>query len=316
MRHVHLSNQAEPALLQLLDLLERAGYDFVPVTPDTHRRIIARPSKAEARNLRDVFGWSCRFAPDLLAPEMLRLLDEAGVLERDGDLLKSSIRVGRIHGRLIIHSAFPSDEQDAVFFSPDTFRFVDFVRAELVRMPRVQRLVDIGAGAGAGALSAAAVVPGARLTLAEINPVALRLGRINARHAGLDVEAVEGEIDDVRGPFDAAIANPPFMIDEDSRTYRDGGDMHGARVSLDWAIAAAERFSPGGRFIMYTGAAIIEGKDALRQALEERAPALGCTLRYRELDPDLYGEELEKPAYADVERIAAVGVVLEKSPSP
>ena len=49
-----------------------------------------------------------------------------------------------------------------------------------------------------------------------------------------------------------------------------------------------------------------------RAALEREVAALGCTLRYRELDPDIYGEELERSSYADVERIAAVGAVIER----
>lgn len=311
-----LSNQAEPALLQLLALLDRAHYHFVPVTPATHSRVLARPDKERARDLRDLFGWSLPFAPDLLAPEMLRLLEQAGALEAEGALLKSAIRIGRIHGKLIIHSAFPPADEDSVFFSPDTFRFVDIARAELGRVPGVRRLVDIGTGAGAGAIGVASVLPGARLTLCDINPLALRIARINARHAGLDVETVEGELGDVRGAFDVAIANPPFMVDEEDRTYRNGGDLHGGRLSVDWTAAAADRLEPGGRLILYTGAAIIGGRDPLRAALEEEASARGCSLRYREIDPDIYGEELEKPAYADVERIAAVGAVLEKSPSP
>jgi hypothetical protein len=36
-------------------------------------------------------------------------------------------------------------------------------------------------------------------------------------------------------------------------------------------------------------------------------------LRYRELDPDIFGEELEKQAYADVERIAAVAAIATKA---
>jgi len=63
--------------------------------------------------------------------------------------------------------------------------------------------------------------------------------------------------------------------------------------------------------LLYTGVAIVGGHDHLRDALERDLPALGCTLRYRELDPDIFGEELEKPAYADVERIAAIGAVVE-----
>jgi methylase of polypeptide subunit release factors len=261
--------------------------------------------------LRDVFGWSLPFAPDLIPPEMLELLDRAGVLSGTGDLLKSEIRVGRIYNTLIIHSAFPTDDEDSVFFSPDTSRFADFVRRELLRAGGVKRLVDIGAGPGTGAITAAPLVPGARLTLCDLNPLALRIARINARHAGLEVEIVEGSLEEVRGPFDVAIANPPFMIDEDARTYRDGGDMHGARLSLDWAVQALRRLEPGGRLILYTGSAIVDGRDALRDALEREVPALRGSLRYCELDPDIYGEELENPAYADVERIAAVGAVVE-----
>lgn len=309
---MNLSDQAEPALLDLLAALERIGYDFVPVTPATHARVIARPDKRQARNVRDVLGWSLPFARDVLPGAILEPLDRAGLVASADGLLKSRIRVGRLHERLIVHSAFPTVEDDAVFFSPDTLRFADFVRGELLRAGNVKRLVDIGAGAGSGAISAAAVVPGARLTLCDINPLALRLARINARHSGLEVETVEGGVEAVRGDFDAAIANPPFMIDEDGRTYRDGGDMHGGRVSVDWAVETATRLHPGGRLLLYTGSAIVEGTDPLRAALEREVAALGCALRYRELDPDIYGEELERSAYADVERIAAIGAVIER----
>jgi hypothetical protein len=102
-------------------------------------------------------------------------------------------------------------------------------------------------------------------------------------------------------------------MDDSDRTYRDGGGMHGAALSLDWSLASARRLEPGGRMLLYTGAAIVDGRDRLRDELEQRLPGLGCSLRYREIDPDVFGEELEKPAYADVERIAAVGAVIEKS---
>ena len=36
------------------------------------------------------------------------------------------------------------------------------------------------------------------------------------------------------------------------------------------------------------------------------------TLRYEELDPDIFGEELETPAYRDVERIALVSAVITR----
>jgi methylase of polypeptide subunit release factors len=309
---LQITDQADSALLDLLALLERSGYNFTAVTNATHALVASRPAKQEARNLRDVFGWSRPFARGTIPDQAVELLDRANLLEREDGLLRSPIRVSRIHGRLIIHSAYPSDDPNAVFLGPDTYRFADFLRLELVRFGGVRRLVDVGAGAGGGAITAAPVVPGARLTLCDVNPVALRLARINARHAGLEVETVEGGIEEVRGAFDAAIANPPFMIDEESRTYRDGGDMHGGRVSLDWALEITKRLDPGGRLLLYTGSAIVDGRDELREALERELGAKGCSVRYRELEPDIFGEELEKPVYADVERIAAVGAVVEK----
>jgi hypothetical protein len=65
--------------------------------------------------------------------------------------------------------------------------------------------------------------------------------------------------------------------------------------------------------LLYTGAAIVDGRDGLRDSLVEALPRFGCTLRYEEIDPDVFGEELEEPAYRDVERIAAIGAVIGKT---
>lgn len=307
-------NDQDAALLALLETLHRQDYRFVPPTPETHRRVIARPGRQEARDLRDIFGWSLPFAPALLPGGMLDLLDRGGMLQPEGEHMRSRVRVARIGDRLFLHSCFPTEQEDSVFLGPDSYRFVAFLQSELPRSPNVRRLVDVGAGAGVGALMAAPYLPGARLTLADVNPRALRLASINARHAGIEVELVEGDgIDAVSGLVDLAIANPPYIMDPDARTYRDGGDMHGARLSLDWTLAAARRLAPQGRALLYTGVAIVDGRDALREALARELPALGCTLRYREIDPDVFGEELDKPAYADVERITAIGAVIEKA---
>ncbi|HEY0445097.1 MAG TPA: methyltransferase [Allosphingosinicella sp.] len=310
---MRLTAHAEPALLDLLSALARAGYRFVTPTPATHARVLARPDRGQARDLRDAFGWSLPFAPDLLARDLLGSLEQAGLVVAEGALLRSRVRVASLGERLFVHSAFPTDAEDAVFLGPDSYRFADFVRAELPRAGQVRRLVDVGAGAGVGAIAAAPLLPGARLTLLDVNPLALRFATVNARHAGLRVELVEGEgIEAASGLIDLIIANPPYLMDEGDRTYRHGGDLHGARLSLDWTLAAARRLEPGGRMLLYTGSAIVGGRDALRETLERTLPDLGCTLRYREIDPDVFGEELEKPAYAEVERIAVVGAVVAK----
>lgn len=305
---------ADDALLDLLQALRALDYRFVTVTPETHKRVVARDPGRTARDLRDVFGWSLKFEPDLLPPATREPLERSGVIYRDGGLWRSRVRVASLDDRLFLHSAYPTDQADSVFFGPDSYRYVRFLRDELSRLPPAHRLVDIGAGSGVGAIMAADLLPGARLAATDINPLALRWARINARHAGVGLETIEGPgLEAVEGPVDLVIANPPFVADPAGRLYRDGGAMHGARLSLDWALAAARRIEPGGTMLLYTGSAIVAGRDELREALAGQLPDLGCSLRYAEIDPDIFGELLDQPGYEAVERVAAVGAVIRKA---
>jgi methylase of polypeptide subunit release factors len=307
-------SEADAALLALLEELGGTGYRFVAVTPETHRRVVERDPLRTARDLRDVFGWNLAFEEGLLSAAIRSALERSGMVELDGSLPRSRVRVATLAERLFLHSAYPTDRADSVFFGPDSYRFVRFLQGELPRLAPVRRLVDVGGGSGAGAIAAAALLPGALLTVTDINPLALRFARINARHAGVELETVEAPgLDGVEGPIDLVIANPPFVADPAGRLYRDGGGMHGARLSLDWALAAAARIEPGGTILLYTGSAIVGGRDSLREALEARLPGLGCSLAYAEIDPDIFGELLDEPGYETVERVAAVGAVIRKA---
>jgi len=308
-----MDEERESAALRLLQGLDGLGYDFTAVTPETHKRVVARPDKAEARDLRDVFGWSLPFEDALLPGDLLSALREAELVETKAGRSKSKVRVSTVAGRLFLHSAFPTDEDDSVFLGPDTIRFADFLAAELEGTEQLSRIIDIGAGAGVGGIVAAGLVPCATVELLDLNEKALAWARVNAAHAGIEVATMVSDGVAAAAPgFDLAIANPPFIIDEDGPAYRAGGGMHGGEVSLEWALAAAEKLAPGGRLLLYTGSAIVAGSDALLGALADGLPDRGCSFSYRELDPDIFGEELEKPAYRDVERIAAVGAVIVK----
>jgi hypothetical protein len=298
----------------LLAAARARDYHFTTVTPETHRRVLARRHGEAAKDLRDVFGWSMPFDRAVLPDDMWEALQAAGMAEpAEGGLWRSRLRISSAAGTLFLHSAFPTEAADSVFFGPDSYRFITFIESELPALGARKRLVDIGSGSGVGAISAARLLPGVKLTLADINPAALELAAVNARHAGLDVETVEAPgLQGVSGEFDLVLANPPFVMDEEGRAYRDGGDLHGLRLSLDWAEEAMRRLLNGGAMLLYTGSAIVAGRDGFRHALEHSAQGLGCTLRYTELDPDIFGELLEEPAYHDVERIAAVGAVLVK----
>lgn len=308
-----LDGASEPALHSLLDHLKEAGHDFVPPSPATHRRVLARDPGRLAQSLRDVFGWSLPFAPDLLPGRLFEDLRKAGLTVEEGGMWRSRIRVASLEGELFLHSAFPTSQEDAVFFGPDTYRFAAFLKAELTDADLGGVLVDIGAGSGAGAVVAMRLAKPARTILADINPAALRLAGVNLRQAGCAGELLLGEgLDEVAGPLDLVIANPPFIAGEDGHAYRDGGDLHGARVALDWAKAAMDRLAPGGRLLLYTGSAIVEGEDLLSQAVAAMVAEGPFVLRRQELDPDIFGEQLSDPAYADVDRIAAVGLSVRR----
>lgn len=301
-------------LAALLQALDQEGYAFTTVTPATHQRVLARRPGEAASDLRDIFGWSMSFARETLPGDLLDLLREGGALEERSGVYRSLVRVSSLSGRLFLHSAYPTDEEDSVFFGPDTYRFARFVEASAEDLDPPRHLVDLGAGAGPGGISAAGLLEPDAVSLVDINPRALALACANAMAAGLEVETIEGGLTDVPGDIDLIIANPPFIADSKGRDYRDGGDMLGAGVSLDWARQSLERLREGGTMLLYTGTPIIAGEDRLLGALSELADEAGASLRYEELDPDIFGEELDQPAYAraGAERIAAVGAVLRK----
>ena len=302
------------ALLSLLKALDDSGYSFTAITPASHARILDRRHSERARDLRDIFGWSLPFESDLLPAPIHQFLQDAELLERDGDLCRSRVRVAELGGRLFLHSAYPTTQEDAVFFGPDTYRFVRFLEQTL-NGRAVRQLVDMGAGTGVGGISASTLVDAGQITLIDLNPTANLFAAANGEAAGVGLRTVAAcDLEPVAGPIDCVIANPPFIIDDLGRTYRDGGEGLGTAVATRWAREAMQRLEVGGTLLLYTGSPVIGGEDMLLQTLSADADAFDCTLRYEEIDPDIFGEELEKSAYADagVDRIAAVGAVVTR----
>lgn len=299
----------DEALLELLAQLRSRNYRFIAVTPETHERVLARPHRA-VLTLRDIFGWNRSFREGDIDPEMFALLGRGNSLEERGDSFRSRVRVASLGDRLFLHSCFPTVAADSVFFGPDTYRFTSFVREEMRSLKSPQWIVDMGAGTGAGGILAAEQAEGARLTLVDINPEAARLAGINARSAGV----VAGILVDNCMPSgcDMVIANPPYMIDGAHRTYRDGGRLFGAEIAIDWARQALANLARGGSLLLYTGAAVVEGAAPLLDALAALAGDERAEFTHRELDPDVFGEELDRCEYSQVDRIAVLGIKLTK----
>jgi SAM-dependent methyltransferase len=302
-------------LTELGQYLHDSGYRFITPTPVTHQRVNDRQSNASAQTLEAIFGWNRPFAVGTLPAEQEHDLLASGIIEARGKQLISCVRWSTLNELLLLHSAFPTTQEDSVFFGPDTYRFAQSIVQHLTRdTDPIRRAVDIGCGTGAGALLIAKARPEAQVFAVDINPKALGFAQINAQLAGLaNVQALHSNVlNDIDGQFDLIVANPPYMKDSRQRAYRHGGDSLGADLSVRIVRESVERLSMGGTLVLYTGIAIVDGQDPFIAAVREFLDASRFESTYRELDPDVFGEELLEPGYERVERIAAVELVVNR----
>ena len=303
------------ALIALGRTLQSHGFRFVAITPTTHRRVLDR--LAGPTTLESIFGWNRPFQREALDPIIFDLLEKAEALERATGRFKSRVRFATIGDLLFVHSAFPTAEQDAVFFGPDTYRFVRMLRTSLADLAASGplRIIDIGCGSGAGGIFAARLLAGlSELILADISPKALAFSAINA--VINDLPSAKTVLSDVlggiEGDTDIIVANPPYLVDEDRRLYRHGGGELGISLALRIAEQSLARLAPGGRLILYSGTPIIDGTDPFFESLLPLLQLYARQYSYEEIDPDVFGEELDRHAYANADRIAAVGLTAIK----
>lgn len=284
-------------LTRLGFLLRDSGYRFTTITPESHARVNARSGNERARSLRDVFGWSRPFDDKILPKEMRHLLEEAGAIDATH---RSKVRFSSDGDFLFVHSAFPTTEASSVFFGPDTYRYLRLLRE---RKPSGQRAVDVGCGSGAGGIAIAKDCD--RVVLSDINDLALEYAAINVEVNGVtNAEIVKSDVlRGVKDPIDLVISNPPYLIDEQARLYRDGGGTFGEGLSVDIVRQAIERVRHG-RILIYTASAIVDGIDTFRRHIG----SLRGSVSYDEIDPDVFGSELSRDVYATVDRIAVVAL--------
>ena len=75
---------------------------------------------------------------------------------------------------------------------------------------------------------------------------------------------------------------------------------------------ALSRLSAGGTLLLYTGASISDGIDVFFSEARALIDDDAFLSEYEELDPDVFGEELETELYNGVDRIAAVLLRVQK----
>ena len=305
---------ADRALLNLGRGLKEGGYRFITPTPLTHERVYRRLATPLAMTLRDVFGWSMPFDQGLLPEALREELQQADVIEKHGALWRSTVRWSSLDELLFAHSPYPTDQADAVFFGPDSYRFAQVIEAYLQqRFEPLKRVVDIGCGAGVGALVIAKARHDAEVLAVDINPRALRMTAVNAELAGLNNLSVyhSDVLASVEGEFDLIVANPPYMKDDRQRAYRHGGGALGS------SCRCASSVSPLGAWPGREPAVVHRGGDGGRQRSLPGGGQAAAGQRRLRLDlprtgPGRFGEELEKPGYEQVERIAVVALTVTR----
>ena len=213
----------DQALLELGRELQARDYRFITVTPASHHRVYRRPNCA-ASLLERVFGWSRPFQRADLPSNIVALLEQAEELESDGDLLRAKVRFSSLGRQLFVHSSFPTESADAVFFGPDTYRFARALRHSIAGMQASASftVIDIGCGSGAGGLHAASLLQRGvppDVILSDINPRALRYSRINAWLNGIsNVRTVLSDVfERINEGGDLIVSNPPYLIDQSAR---------------------------------------------------------------------------------------------------
>jgi SAM-dependent methyltransferase len=304
----------DTALAALLAFLREQKYQFITPTPATHRRVNGRSGNQGAQSVRDIFGWSRPFARDLLPASLFEVLMAGGFIVEGNASWQSLVRASSLDDDIFLHSAFPTNSADAVFFGPDTYRFARAIKANLSAPRLLRRALDLGCGTGAGGVVLAKNSICHELVLSDINRSALQLASVNADGAGVqDVRATYSNLfDQLDGEFDLIVANPPYLNDPLHRTYRHGGGALGSDLSLRIALGAKDKLASGGSLLLYTGSPIVAGVDHFKRGIERAFSGSGLLLSYEEIDPDVFGEELDGDPYSHVDRIAAVVLTAQR----
>jgi SAM-dependent methyltransferase len=304
------------ALVSLGRELQARDYQFTTITPASHLRVNKRTHSADV--LRRVFGWNQPFASTRLPRQLIALLELAGELSHNGNLLRSKVRFSTLNGQLFVHSGFPTEAADSVFFGPDTYRFTRALR-EKVHSFRVNdpcTVIDVGCGSGAGGLQVAQLLSDRvqrNIVLGDINPKALRYSSVNAALNGISlIRTVRSDVlNGIEQRGDLIISNPPYLVDGARRAYRHGGGPLGLELAVRIVTASIPCLYPGGRLFLYTGSPVIGGVDQFLRAIDPCLQSYACRYSYEEIDPDVFGEELEHAPYDRADRIAVVALTID-----
>ena len=227
--------------------------------------------------------WLCEEASGVTGAEWLEVLDDAvgarGVARLDAMVARRL--AGEPLQYVLGHWAFRHldlmVDGRVLIPRPETEQLVDLA-LDLLRSVQVspemsRRVVDIGTGSGAIALSLAYELPldGTEIWATDVSPQALDIARANLAglgRAAVNVTMVEGSLFDglpglLRGTIDMVVSNPPYVALGDTELEQIVGDwepsvaLFGGDDGLDiirtLLTDAAEWLHPGGSLVVEFG---------------------------------------------------------------
>ena len=212
---------------------------------------------------------------DRASAKIVTLLEQAGEVESRRRPCYSNVRFSSLGEQLFVHSAFPTEAPDAVFFGPDTYRFARAIRHAMTGIAPSGIVHDHRyrmrqrSGRIACRRACCSVCAPADVILSDINPKALRYSRINASlNDFANVRTVLSDVfDQINEGGNLIISNPPYLVDRAARLYRHGGGELGFELSVRIVEAGIERLYPGGRLFLYTGTPVADGIDQFLAAI-------------------------------------------------
>jgi release factor glutamine methyltransferase len=240
--------------------------------------------------LEDTLGWSrtrrVLEAEMVLNPKKLELIESLAVRREAREPLQWILGSTEFYG-LKIHV-----RAGVLIPRPETERLAELSLERLRVMPGSPRVLDLGCGTGAIALSIKSEQPRANVLASDINPEAVKLTLENATRLNLEIEVIEASLfDGIEGKFDLIVSNPPYLPDLDAEHLEPevqrepASALFSGHDGLDLARTlvrtARERLGPSGWLLLE-----LDPRNAptMRQALEDH----GWRAR---LEADLAGRE-------------------------
>ena len=153
---------------------------------------------------------------------------------------------------------------------PETERLIEVALrlAARLRSDKAVRLLDVGTGSGAIAVSLAKELPAAKIFATDISPAALAVARANAslNDVARQMTFLSGDwfgaLGDEAARFDLIVSNPPYLQSDEIATLEPEVSEWEPRAALDGGGDGLDFYrqiaAQAGRFLTPNGAVVVE----------------------------------------------------------